>query len=136
MTLTNDTNFQPIFPGPNSAEGVDFIETEEDAKAVEAATLKIQSTFRGKKFRSKLGADKKPAEKVGDSKECCKDKEKEKEEAKEKAKEKESGEQSSAKAAQELSAKVAEMQVNDKSATAEPASVSSSGEHPLPAKLE
>ena len=37
------------------AEGVDFIETEEDAEAVESAVVKIQSTFRGKKIRSKLG---------------------------------------------------------------------------------
>lgn len=37
------------------AEGVDFIETEEDVEAVESAVVKIQSTFRGKKIRSKLG---------------------------------------------------------------------------------
>lgn len=33
---------------------MDFIETEEDAEAVESAVVKIQSTFRGKKIRSKL----------------------------------------------------------------------------------
>lgn len=43
-------------------EGLDFIETEEDVKAVEAATLKIQSTFRGKKIRSKFGAANKTEE--------------------------------------------------------------------------
>lgn len=39
---------------------MDFIETEEDAEAVESAVVKIQSTFRGKKIRSKLSQ--KPAE--------------------------------------------------------------------------
>lgn len=39
----------------HNTEGVDFIETEEDVEAVESAVVKIQSTFRGKKIRSKLG---------------------------------------------------------------------------------
>jgi len=103
------------------AEGVDFIETEEDAKAVEAATLKIQSTFRGKKIRSKFGGggqtgaqtggqtagqtDGQKAEKTGDIPE---DREPPA------TKEPPSDKLQQERAARELSKKVAEMQVHDK----------------------
>lgn len=81
-------------------EGVDFIETEEDARAVEAATLKIQSTFRGKKIR-KLGA-----------------KEEQQKRETSDAGRQQSGQTSGepgAELAKELSDKVAGMQVNDNS---------------------
>lgn len=77
---------------------MDFIETEEDAEAVESAVVKIQSTFRGKKIRSKLGGAASKTQ-ASTSNAQSEQKEPQKEERSE----------------EELNKKVATMQVNDNS---------------------
>lgn len=111
------------------AEGLDFIETEEDVKAVEAATLKIQSTFRGKKIRSKLTPTKASDDASSGAKsEQAKEKEKEKDKKEAVQVNKSAGQQqTSSKSSSttatttskpgssetELSKRIGEMQVND-----------------------
>lgn len=74
---------------------MDFIETEEDAEAVESAVVKIQSTFRGKKIRSKLNQKQPEAEQqIKQADQVAK--------------------------AEELSKKVATMEVNDKASEKQP----------------
>ena len=105
-TTTTTTAAAAPMSGNGPTEGLDFIETEEDVRAVEAATLKIQSTFRGKKIRSKFGGQKQADEASGkqsetgqlDSEATLEDR---------------SSKEQSDRAASELSDKVAEMQVND-----------------------
>lgn len=88
---------------PPNTEGLDFIENEGDVVAVESAALKIQSTFRGKKFRSKA----KPAQEAASPSSSAHGSDKSSDGAKSKL------EPAAQHAEDKLTADVASMQVNE-----------------------